>query len=47
MKTVLYFLNNTRKCHSYSKPVIEDLLNKLVHYKLQTVRLVETLQRRK
>ena len=30
--TVLYFINNPRKCHSYySKPVNEDQLNKLVH----------------
>ena len=35
------------KCYSYYiKPVNEDLLNKLVHYKLQSVRLVEILQRR-
>ena len=29
-QTVLYFINNQRKCYSYySKPVNEDLLNKL------------------
>ena len=29
-KNVLYFINNQRKCYSYySKPVYEDLLNKL------------------
>ena len=29
-KKVLYFINNQRKCYSYySKPVNEDLLNKL------------------
>ena len=29
-KNVLYFISNQRKCYSYySKPVNEDLLNKL------------------